>query len=451
MRASTIFVVSQLVRLAFAFPWMAAPGAEQATHDYLKERGLLKNGGSLEERGLIGSLTGVVGSAGDTIISGVEGGLGDLVNGLSNALATGVKASDRRPDADHPFKAPGPTDQRGPCPGLNTLANHGYLPRSGIVTGSEVIQATSEGFNMAADLSGLLVLIAVAFGGNLETATFSIGGEDERTYSSSGIGSKEYGRQYGLDAHSRCEGDASATRADYFLNNGDNHSGQPARFKRFVELAKKNGGEFNLQAANELYAENAKLSLDENSRLYFQAYTIVVVLGEYPFIPNFFSNGTYASGGVANLESISSIMGYKVNDDGSVCYQPERFPDNWYRRATPYGTADGLIPGLVPTYAAYPLLPNPLQAALKGGDVGQIGCELIQGLRSGIPASLVGSAFEAVQSAIDGLESRFIPGFPKLFGCDISENALQQTDNSTTYDNSMQETGNAGGQKYTCS
>lgn len=24
------------------------------------------------------------------------------------------------PDDDHPFMAPGPTDQRGPCPGLNT-------------------------------------------------------------------------------------------------------------------------------------------------------------------------------------------------------------------------------------------------------------------------------------------------------------------------------------------
>ncbi|KAI1056368.1 hypothetical protein LB507_002378 [Fusarium sp. FIESC RH6] len=27
--------------------------------------------------------------------------------------------------------APGSTDSRGPCPGLNTLANHGYLPRDG--------------------------------------------------------------------------------------------------------------------------------------------------------------------------------------------------------------------------------------------------------------------------------------------------------------------------------
>lgn len=29
--------------------------------------------------------------------------------------------------------APGPNDIRGPCPGLNALANHGYFPRSGVV------------------------------------------------------------------------------------------------------------------------------------------------------------------------------------------------------------------------------------------------------------------------------------------------------------------------------
>ena len=28
-------------------------------------------------------------------------------------------------DAEHPYIPPGPNDRRGPCPGLNTLANHG--------------------------------------------------------------------------------------------------------------------------------------------------------------------------------------------------------------------------------------------------------------------------------------------------------------------------------------
>ncbi|KAJ3497381.1 heme-thiolate peroxidase [Lecanicillium saksenae] len=32
---------------------------------------------------------------------------------------------------DHEYRKPGPTDLRGPCPGINTVANHGYIPRDG--------------------------------------------------------------------------------------------------------------------------------------------------------------------------------------------------------------------------------------------------------------------------------------------------------------------------------
>lgn len=176
------------------------------------------------------------------------------------------------------FIAPGPTDQRGVCPGLNTLANHGYLPRNGIVTAGQVIEATATGFNMGADLSTLLIFIAVAFGGNIDTLTFSIGGEDDRTYSASGVGSKAAGRQFGLAGHSRCEGDISALRKDFYTNGGDNHNANPDRFRRFIELAKQNGGEFNVNAANQFYAQNARESIANNPQLYFQAYTIIVVV-----------------------------------------------------------------------------------------------------------------------------------------------------------------------------
>jgi hypothetical protein len=33
-------------------------------------------------------------------------------------------------DAHHPYRAPGPGDTRGPCPAMNTLANHGYINRT---------------------------------------------------------------------------------------------------------------------------------------------------------------------------------------------------------------------------------------------------------------------------------------------------------------------------------
>lgn len=45
----------------------------------------------------------------------------------------------------HAFKAPGATDQRGPCPGLNAMANHGYLPHNGIATIDQFIESTGKG------------------------------------------------------------------------------------------------------------------------------------------------------------------------------------------------------------------------------------------------------------------------------------------------------------------
>ncbi|KAF5353616.1 hypothetical protein D9758_013767 [Tetrapyrgos nigripes] len=54
---------------------------------------------------------------------------------------------------DHGFQAPGPNDARGPCPGLNTLANHGYLPRDGKnITIPIVLQAVLDGFNVGPDV-----------------------------------------------------------------------------------------------------------------------------------------------------------------------------------------------------------------------------------------------------------------------------------------------------------
>jgi hypothetical protein len=38
-------------------------------------------------------------------------------------------------------------DQRGPCPGLNAMANHGYLPHNGVATIQQFIDGTYEGMS----------------------------------------------------------------------------------------------------------------------------------------------------------------------------------------------------------------------------------------------------------------------------------------------------------------
>ncbi|KAH9208138.1 Chloroperoxidase [Leptodontidium sp. 2 PMI_412] len=47
------------------------------------------------------------------------------------------------------FQAPGPDDLRSPCPAMNTLANHGFLPRNGRnITHQMLVSACKDGFNV---------------------------------------------------------------------------------------------------------------------------------------------------------------------------------------------------------------------------------------------------------------------------------------------------------------
>ena len=45
---------------------------------------------------------------------------------------------------EHAWVAPGPNDLRGPCPGLNALANHGYFPHNGVVPVAVGASATGQ-------------------------------------------------------------------------------------------------------------------------------------------------------------------------------------------------------------------------------------------------------------------------------------------------------------------
>ncbi|KAK4667740.1 uncharacterized protein QC764_0109240 [Podospora pseudoanserina] len=66
------------------------------------------------------------------------------------------------PQQDHAFQAPSPTDKRSPCPMVNALANHAYLPRDGSnVSLLKLIQAAKEGINLAPDATLIVGLKAL--------------------------------------------------------------------------------------------------------------------------------------------------------------------------------------------------------------------------------------------------------------------------------------------------
>jgi hypothetical protein len=45
----------------------------------------------------------------------------------------------------HQYAPPSASDKRGPCPGLNSLANHNFIPHNGIVTYLNAITASNTG------------------------------------------------------------------------------------------------------------------------------------------------------------------------------------------------------------------------------------------------------------------------------------------------------------------
>ncbi|PRP86591.1 hypothetical protein PROFUN_05229 [Planoprotostelium fungivorum] len=57
----------------------------------------------------------------------------------------------------HDYIAPGPNDVRAPCPALNTLANHGHLPRNGKnITKTDLIYGLFNGLNVGRDIGFIL-------------------------------------------------------------------------------------------------------------------------------------------------------------------------------------------------------------------------------------------------------------------------------------------------------
>ena len=71
------------------------------------------------------------------------GSLLNTVEGLLGSVASAVDGDNYRPEPGYKFKRPKATDSRGPCPGLNLLANYGYLPRDGYVNFGQVVDAAA--------------------------------------------------------------------------------------------------------------------------------------------------------------------------------------------------------------------------------------------------------------------------------------------------------------------
>ncbi|KAJ6574393.1 Chloroperoxidase [Mycena capillaripes] len=257
-----------------------------------------------------------------------DGQTGTLMVLPPQATETGLK---QIPDDAHPFIAPGPDDQRGPCPAMNTLANHGYIPRNGIASFEEITLALMEAFNLELRFAAAMAANNILTRGNPFVDKVSIGGESPLVPPLPGkIDGPVTG---GIAKHGRFEGDASMTRADAFI--GDNRDFQNILYDLdLLQLGKfgdngpdGDGTVFNLATMIAIKKQNIAMDQAANPKFEFAARRMNAAYVQAAFLLNVFANGTTKQ---ATLPIIGSF------------FRNQTFPQNWFRAATQVtGTING--------------------------------------------------------------------------------------------------------------
>ncbi|KAJ6521092.1 Chloroperoxidase [Mycena vulgaris] len=234
---------------------------------------------------------------------------------------TGTK---RVPDADHPFIAPGPNDIRGPCPALNTLANHGYISRNGITTFEEIILSTEEAFNLDRDMASGMAAINMLTRGNPFVNKISIGGVSP--FVPPLPGQIDGPETQGIAKHGRFEGDGSMTRSDVHI--GDNRNFNQTLWDMDLEQLAKFGDDgpdgpatvFNVQTLIGLVRQNLESDQALDPEFAIPLRRLNLVFGASSLIMSVFANGTTKQ---ATKRIITSF------------FMNQTFPENWFRAAAP--------------------------------------------------------------------------------------------------------------------
>lgn len=182
MRFSNALVLA-LPALSSAYPGMMGASREEMDSMLMEKRAEAEAEAEKRDPQLLGTIV---------------GSLLNTVSGLLGSVASAVDPNNKRPEPGYEYQAPKAGDSRGPCPGLNLLANYGYLPRNGHVTFGQVLTATARGFNMGADLAAVLATFAVLTDGDIATESFYLGANP--------------GNVGGLNRHSTVEADVSPNR-----------------------------------------------------------------------------------------------------------------------------------------------------------------------------------------------------------------------------------------------
>lgn len=240
---------------------------------------------------------------------------------LLDSLTTPVQTT-----GEHEFIAPDfeAGDQRGPCPGLNALANHGYISRDGVTGLVEVTTAINSVYGMGLELATILATLGTVFVGDPISLNpgFSIGAVDPGVENLLDNGLTLLGTPRGLvGSHNIIESDSSMTRPDLYVT-GDASTMDIAQFKTIYDmLPDEPAPAFDIMARRAYTRFNE--SVNTNPNFYYGPFTGMVARNAgYFFSARFFAN--YSSTTPEGLMCKSMLNRNQLEEDADSL-QPRTF------------------------------------------------------------------------------------------------------------------------------
>ncbi|KAF2086924.1 Cloroperoxidase [Saccharata proteae CBS 121410] len=242
---------------------------------------------------------------------------------------------------EHAFTPPdfAAGDQRGPCPGLNALANHNYLPHDGVVAWEDIVTQTVGVFGLGNDIATFLSIYGAIFDGNIVSLSpgYSIGGPSNLNQNILG-GAGILGTPQGLSgSHNKYESDASAARGDLYTS-GNDYKLDINRFKALYALQSSAASpSYDLPVWYQHRANMFLKSKNENPQFFYAPFAgVIASTGGFTFPPRMMSNKSaeHPDNGILDKENLKSFFSITGDDDNlTYTYGYERIPENFYKRA----------------------------------------------------------------------------------------------------------------------
>ncbi|CZR61858.1 uncharacterized protein PAC_11755 [Phialocephala subalpina] len=219
---------------------------------------------------------------------------------------------------------------RGPCPGLNAMANHGYIPHNGVATIQQFIDGTYDVFGMGNDLGGFLALYGAIFDG--DATKWSIGGPAPSVGNPGILGTPQ-----GISgSHNKYESDVSPSRPDLYQY-GNDYKVIISQFQQMFDLQPDAAtANYDLSVLTPFRAMRFQQSVEKNPYFFNGPFSGVLVQpAAYTFIYRFMGNKSAEHPeGVLNQEVLKSFFSI-TGESGNFVWTEghEKIPDNWYKRA----------------------------------------------------------------------------------------------------------------------